>query len=78
VQENALGQKFKVDVTLYCGHQGLRSAGRSDSLEETESYAECYRHDHDLESVADKVIVSRQFSIALRNGCRRSVVHVAA
>lgn len=38
-QENALGQKFVVDATLFCD---LRAAGASDELAHTINYAEAY------------------------------------
>lgn len=39
VQETVLGQRFEVDVTLYCD---LQSAGRGDDLEATTDYSQVY------------------------------------
>lgn len=43
LQENTLGQKFRVDAVLYCGKLGLKAAGSSDNLEATVNYANTYR-----------------------------------
>jgi dihydroneopterin aldolase len=40
VQENALGQKFVVDVSMVVG---LRQAGLSDDLSHTVNYADVFR-----------------------------------
>ena len=40
VQEQVLGQKFRVDASLSCS---LRRAGCTDDLEETVNYAQVYR-----------------------------------
>lgn len=43
MQEQRLGQKFVVNVTLLCGRNGLREAGQSDDLTQTVDYAQCYK-----------------------------------
>ena len=40
VQEQVLGQKFRVDAALGCS---LRKAGCTDDLEDTVNYAQVYR-----------------------------------
>lgn len=44
VQENSLGQKFRVTAVLYCGHKGLAVAGTSDDLDSSVNYAEAYEY----------------------------------
>ncbi|UOF91844.1 dihydroneopterin aldolase [Fodinisporobacter ferrooxydans] len=52
-EENALGQRFTVDVVL-C--QSLQNAGRTDQIKETVNYAEVYE-------IVERIVAEKRFQL---------------